>query len=274
MDLSGSQAGLEPVLHAKKMFGQNFLVQKSAVQAILRETLSVSSTRILEIGPGAGALTEGLLHDGRPLWAMDLDPEAIEHLQQRFKGVEHFHLLKGDAIRDPLPDGPSWTVVGNLPYNAATPILTRFLLEPIPWNKLTFMFQLEVGQKIMGRIGEKSYGPLAVLSQLCCRVSRLMKLGPGAFRPAPKVHSAVLLFDPLSEAPDWETRRLLLKLLHLSFAHRRKTLSNNWSGWLEPTLIQDILAAEGVEPSLRAEAIEPARWLSLLARVRPFLKNP
>lgn len=251
----------EPQLQAKKCFGQNFLIQQSAIDGICREALMPSSRSILEIGPGGGVLTERLLKDGRPLWAMDLDPEAIDHLTMRFGQLPHFHLLHGDAVKASLPQEGPWSVVGNLPYNAATPILTRFLLEEIPWEKLTFMFQLEVGQKIMGKPGEKAYGPLSVLAQLCCRVTRLMKLGPGAFRPSPKVDSVVLLFEPKLDAPSHATRHRLLKLLHGSFAHRRKTLSNNWASWMNSRQAQALFDQAGVSPSIRAEALSPEIWL-------------
>lgn len=248
----------------KKIFGQNFLVQRSAIDLILRETLSGRFERILEVGPGPGTLTEDLLKDGRPLWGIELDPEACLFLQNRFANSQNFRLIQGDAVRTELPPGPPWSVVGNLPYNAATPILTRFLLEPIPWERMVFMFQLEVGQKILGKPGTKEYGPLSVLSQLCCRVTRLMKLGPGAFRPAPKVDSIVLRFDPLPEAPDHSTRKALLALLHRSFAHRRKTLSNNWHGFLDTEGIKAILEAEGLAPAIRAEAVPPNLWPRML----------
>jgi len=234
---------------------------------ITGNALASPAPGLLEIGPGPGVLTEKLLGDGRPLWAMDLDPEAIALLGQRFAGLVHFHPILGDAVLAPLPEGGSWSVVGNLPYNAATPILTRFLLEPIPWERLVFMFQLEVGQKILGKPGTKEYGPLSVLSQLCCKVTRLMKLGPGSFRPAPKVDSVVLRFDPLPEAPDYPTRKALLGLLHRSFAHRRKTLVNNWQGFVEAEMTAEILAALKLPGLVRADAIPVATWTELLKRV-------
>jgi 16S rRNA (adenine1518-N6/adenine1519-N6)-dimethyltransferase len=222
-----------PALRPKKAFGQNFLVNEGAVRAIVGAALEVPSARLLEIGPGPGVLTERLLADGRPLWAVDLDPEACDLLRARFAGAAHFHLLQGDAVRIPLPEGGSWSVVGNLPYNAATPILTRLLAEGIPWDRLVLMFQLEVAQKLMGAPGTKAYGPLSVLAQLCARLTRLAKLGPGSFRPAPKVDSAVLQFEPRPDAPALGERKALLTVLHRSFAHRRKTLANNWQGLLE-----------------------------------------
>ena len=258
----------EPHLQAKKSLGQNFLVQRSAIDGIVAAALACPAPRILEIGPGPGVLTAGLLADGRPLWAVDLDPEACALLETRFAEASHFHLIHGDAVRVALPEGEPWSIVGNLPYNAATAILTRLLLDPIPWQRMVLMFQLEVGQKLLGKPGEKAYGPLSILAQQCARLSRFMKLGPGAFKPAPKVDSAVLLFEPRDGALALDRRRALLTLLHRSFAHRRKTLVNNWQPFLEPSRIGAILDSEGLSPTIRAEAIPASTWPSLLERVQ------
>lgn len=245
-------------LRPKKAFGQNFLVNEGAIRTIVDAALAVRAERLLEIGPGPGVLTERLLADDRPLWAVDLDPEACDLLRERFGGRSHFHLLQGDAVRVPLPPGGAWSVVGNLPYNAATPILARLLTEDLPWQRMVLMFQLEVAQKLMGEPGTKAYGPLSVVAQLCCRLTRLVKLGPGSFRPAPKVDSAVVQFDPRGDAPSLAERRALLAVLHRSFAHRRKTLANNWQGGLPPAALE----RAGLNPTLRAEAIVPSLWLS------------
>jgi len=263
-----------PTLKPKKQFGQNFLISPVAIRAIVGNALDSTAESILEIGPGPGVLTEPLLAQERTVWAIELDPEACTLLGEKFCGRSNFHLLQGDAVQVAMPDGVSWSVVGNLPYNAATPILTRFLLEPIPWERLVFMFQLEVGQKILGHPGEKSYGPLSVLSQLCCRVTRILKLGPGAFRPAPKVDSIVLRFDPLPNAPDLKARKDLLALLHRSFAHRRKTLFNNWLSFLDAERIRGILETAGLAPAIRAEALPPATWLRLLQSLQDIGEFP
>jgi 16S rRNA (adenine1518-N6/adenine1519-N6)-dimethyltransferase len=247
----------------KKRFGQHFLIQKSAIRAIAEAALASPAPHLLEIGPGPGVLTEPLLADGRPLWAVDLDPDAIAVLGQRFQGLSHFHPVLGDAVKAPLDFGGPFSVVGNLPYNAATAILTRFLVAGVPWERMVFMFQLEVGQKLLGRPGEKEYGPLSILAQLSCRLTRLMKLGPGSFRPPPKVDSAVLLFEPRAQAAPVAQRKALLAFLHLSFAHRRKTLANNWHGRFTPDQTQSLLAAHGLPAAIRAEAVSPAVWLDL-----------
>ena len=248
----------------KKQFGQHFLIQKSAIQAIVAAALATPAPHLLEIGPGPGVLTEGLLADGRPLWAVDLDPDAIAVLGRRFPQAAHFHPVQGDAVRASLDFGGPFSVVGNLPYNAATAILTRFLLEPVPWTRMVFMFQLEVARKLLGRPGEKDYGPLSVLAQLSCRLSRLLKLGPGAFRPAPKVDSAVLLFEPRgADALPLEQRRAFLALLHLSFQHRRKTLLNTWLVRFTPDQARGLLASASLPATIRAEAVPPEAWRTL-----------
>lgn len=252
----------------KKRFGQHFLVQAAAIRAIVEETLAAEAEAILEIGPGPGILTAPLLEDGRPLHAFELDPEACRHLRDRFGSTPRFHLHEGDAVALPFPAAASWVVVGNLPYNAATAILTRTLLEPLPWTRMVLMFQREVGDKLAGRPGTKAFGPLSVLAQICCRMARVARLGPGAFDPPPKVESVVLRFDPRLDAPPVQDRRALLEFLHRSFAHRRKTLHNNWTGLPEAARIAEGLRSLGLEAGVRAEAVDPTRLHGLFARCR------
>jgi 16S rRNA (adenine1518-N6/adenine1519-N6)-dimethyltransferase len=253
----------------KKKFGQHFLVQESAIRAIVQAALASPAPVLLEIGPGPGVLTAPLLEDGRPLWAVDLDEEAVQLLRERFGAHSGFQVVHGDAVKVPLPAPGPFSVVGNLPYNAATAILTRFLTEPVPWERMVFMFQLEVGQKLMGRPGEKDYGPLSVLAQLSCRVTRLLKLGPGAFRPAPKVDSAVLLFEPREGLP-LSRRKAFLAFLHGAFRHRRKTLANNWQGAHPPERVRELLSSRGLPETIRAEALPAQTLLGLFQELHPL----
>jgi 16S rRNA (adenine1518-N6/adenine1519-N6)-dimethyltransferase len=250
-------------LKAKKAFGQNFLVNRGAVARILEAALACPAPALLEIGPGPGALTDGLVADGRPLTGIDLDPEAVALLQERFRGAAHAAFQLGDAVTAPLPTERDLVVVGNLPYNAATAILTRLLVEAVPWRRMVLMFQLEVGQKILGVPGTKAYGPLSVLAQACSRPLRLLKLGPGSFDPAPKVDSAVLVFEPHPDPLPQPERAGFLDFLHRSFAHRRKTLLNNWQGWIPAERGRALLEAEGLAPAARPEAVSVAQWRAL-----------
>ncbi len=131
------------------------------------------------------------------------------------------------------------------------------------------MFQLEVAQKLMGRPGTKDYGPLSILAQLVCRVTRLLKLGPGAFKPAPKVDSAVLVFEPAAAAPDLACRAALLAFLHRSFSYRRKTLANNWQGWLPPGPDPGPAGGPGPRSGHPGGSGAAADWLDLFHRPFP-----
>ena len=250
-------------MRPKKRLGQHFLINEGAIGAICDVALASPARLILEIGPGQGALTGHLLKSGRPLWAIELDSDACQLLRQRCSGAANFNVLHGDAVSVELPTAASVCVVGNLPYNAATAILTRFLLESVPWERMVLMFQLEVGQKLTGRPGEKNYGPLSVLAQSAANIRTLIKLGPGSFSPPPKVDSIVLLFEPKPGAPTPDERRAMLSVLHRSFAHRRKTIANNWSSFLSGQQINSVCSAVGISASSRAETIAPPKWVEI-----------
>jgi 16S rRNA (adenine1518-N6/adenine1519-N6)-dimethyltransferase len=194
---------------------------------------------------------------------VELDSDACQLLSQQYGGAPNFHLIHGDAVSVDLPNADSLCIVGNLPYNAATAILTRFLIEPVPWERMVLMFQLEVGQKLTGRPGEKSYGPLSVLAQSAANLQTLIKLGAGSFSPPPMVDSIVLLFEPKPDAPALDERKAMLSLLRRSFACRRKTIANNWSSFLSPQQIHAICDATGISPASRAESLPPSMWVEM-----------
>jgi 16S rRNA (adenine1518-N6/adenine1519-N6)-dimethyltransferase len=255
-------------IRPKKGLGQHFLINQKAIETICVAALASTSPLIIEIGPGQGALTECLLKDGRPLWAVDLDSDVCELLGQRYADVPNFNILHGDAVSIDMPDADSLSVVGNLPYNAATAILTRFLTEPIPWERMVMMFQLEVGQKLIGHTGEKSYGPLSVLAQNVANLKPILRLGPGSFSPPPTVDSIVLLFEPKHDAPVLDERIAMLSILHRSFAHRRKTIANNWLSFLSDQEINSICGKVGISPSQRPETIPPGDWLEIVRQIK------
>lgn len=250
----------------KKSLGQNYLRDPHAIDRIVQATLESPSQSLLEIGPGPGALTEKLCTDGRPLWVMELDPQHCKNLLTWRERYPHLHVLEGDACELPWPEGASFSVVGNLPYNAATPILTRILLSTLPWVQATLMFQKDVADKLLGQAHEKNYGPLSIILQLRTDVEILLTLPGTAFWPIPSVESSVILMKshPRLSA---EHAQSLLVLLHLSFAHRRKTLRNNWRHHPQEAEMVKALEALGLSPTLRAEALSPEQWLDWFHRV-------
>lgn len=257
----------------KKHLGQHFLINQGAVGVICETALASKASAMLEIGPGRGVLTDRLIRDGRPLWAVELDPDACKLLIQRYDGYGNFNLLQGDAVSIDLPTTDSLCIVGNLPYNTATAILTRLLMGHIPWERLVLMFQLEVGQKLMGNPGQKAYGPLSVLAQNLANMKTLIKLGTGSFSPPPKVESIVLLFEPKPDPPTLDERKALLSILHRSFAHRRKTIANNWSLFLSSYEINSLCESCGISTTSRAEVIPPEKWMEI-ARIQIAMNSP
>jgi 16S rRNA (adenine1518-N6/adenine1519-N6)-dimethyltransferase len=250
-------------LKPKKRLGQHFLINQGAVEAICEAALASDAQAIVEIGPGRGALTGHLLKDRRPLSAIELDADACSFLTKAYSAMPNFSLHHGDAAAFELPASKKVCIVGNLPYNAATAILTRILTGPIPWERMVLMFQLEVGQKLIGRPSSKAYGPLSVLAQVVADIRTLLKLGPGSFKPQPKVDSIVLQFEPKHDAPSHGERRELLSILHKSFSRRRKTIANNWQLFYDETIINEVCTKAGVSPLIRAEAIAPEKWVEI-----------
>lgn len=184
---------------AKRSLGQHFLADPGVIRRIV-EAAPPAPARIVEIGPGRGALLEPLLAAGRPVLAIEKDTALAAHW--RHAGHDTLSLLEADAAEDDwigeLPAG-EWGIVANLPYNVSTVILRRLLAahERFPW--MVLMFQREVAERIE-QPGGREGGPLGLLAALAFRVRRVVDAPPGAFRPPPRVHSRVLRFDRLDDA--------------------------------------------------------------------------
>ena len=216
-------------MRANKRYGQHFL-EAAWADKLVDAVAPAETDRFLEIGPGTGALTLRLAPRVAHLTAVELDPEMVAalgpHLPPNVSLIRE-DFLDFDLRSIPAPGG--LRVAGNLPYNAAAPILFKLLegrRDGVPLTDATVMLQREVADRIEGRPGTKDYGPLAIFVQLRADVRRLLTLPPGAFRPSPKVHSAVLRLDfheprvQLRHEPTFEA------LVRSIFTQRRKTLAN------------------------------------------------
>ena len=210
----------------KKQWGQNFLRNPSAVERIVGAIGPQPGEIILEIGPGEGALTEKLLALGNPVRAIEIDPDLTASLEERFG--ERLQIIHGDATEVPLPEQP-FRAVGNLPYNVGTPILRRVIASP-HCRRAVFMLQKEVANRTVARPGDEDYGFLSLYVQIFAEARTLMTLNPGSFYPAPKVRSAVVVFDlrPPTTANEPQS---LIELISASFRMRRKKLVNNLGGY-------------------------------------------
>ena len=257
-------------LVAKKQLGQNFLLDLNLTAKIARMAGDLSGADVLEVGPGPGGLTRGLLAEGaRRVLAVEKDARclaALAEVQAAYPG--RLEVLNADALEvdaAALLTAPV-KVVANLPYNVGTELLVRWLTPshwPPFWDSLTLMFQKEVAERIVAGPGSKAYGRLALLAQWRSEARIVMTLPPEAFTPPPKIHSAVVHLTRL-EAPRYPADGAILsRITAMAFNQRRKMLRASLKG-LAPD-IEDRLLAAGIQPTQRAEEI-PLEGFCALAR--------
>ena len=259
-------------LSARKSLGQNFLLDLNLTAKIARQAGNLADTDVLEIGPGPGGLTRGLLAQGaRKVLAIEKDPRCLPALDQiaaHYPG--QLHVMIGDALDiDPLAQlTPPIRVAANLPYNVGTELLVRWLTPPTwpPfWQSLTLMFQREVAERIVAAPGSKAYGRLAVLAQWRCEARIAMSLPPEAFTPAPKVSSAVVHLTALPEPKFEADPDVLSRVVAMAFNQRRKMLRAALKG-LGPD-VEDRLRAAGIKPTERAEQVSLEGFCALARAV-------
>jgi len=248
--------GLAP----KKSLGQNFLLDLNLTSKIARLAGDLTACDVLEIGPGPGGLTRGLLAEGaRRVLAIEKDDRCIPALAQVADAYPgRLQVLNADALDvDPLSHlTPPIRVAANLPYNVGTELLVRWLTPkdwPPFWTSLTLMFQREVANRIVAKPGSKTYGRLAILSQWRADPHIVMELPPEAFSPAPKVHSAVVHLTALPAPRFPADPAILERVVAKAFNQRRKMLRAALKG-LTPD-IEDRLIAAGIKPTDRAEQV-------------------
>lgn len=249
---------------ARKRFGQNFLHDAGVIHRILRAIHARDGEHLVEIGPGQGALTEGLLDSGARLDVIELDLDLIPLLQQRFGQRPNFRLNQGDALKfdftrlDPAPHG--LRVVGNLPYNISTPLIFHLLEHAGQIRDMHFMLQKEVVERLAAQPGGGDWGRLSIMVQYHCQVEHLFNVGPGAFNPAPKVDSAIVRLVPHAQPPHpAKDPRQLERIVRDAFNQRRKTLRNTLKGLLDAEAIE----AAGVDGGLRPEQLDLAAFVRL-----------
>jgi 16S rRNA (adenine1518-N6/adenine1519-N6)-dimethyltransferase len=250
----------------RKRFGQNFLHDPTVIERIVRAIDPVPGERLVEIGPGEGALTLPLLARGARLAVIELDRDLAARLEARPEAGDTLTVVQGDALKVELATlaapGERLRLVGNLPYNVSTPLLFRFLDQLPVIRDMHFMLQREVVERMAAGPGSKTYGRLSVMLAAACRVESLFDIGPGAFRPPPKVWSSVVRLEPWPEPPFPvpDPARFAAVVRH-AFGQRRKTLRNALSGLVN----EEAIRAAGVDPGARAETLPPAAFARLAA---------
>jgi 16S rRNA (adenine1518-N6/adenine1519-N6)-dimethyltransferase len=238
----------------RKRFGQHFLHDPFVLDRLVSQIAPAKGDLIVEIGPGEGALTRPLLAAGATLQAIELDRDLAARLVEQFAGSLTVH--QADVLAydfSALPTG--MRVVGNLPYNISTPILFHLAEQAQRVRDMHFMLQLEVVERMVAAPSSAAYGRLSVSLQARFGMKKLFNVSRGAFRPPPKVDSAVVRLEPLAE-PMWIDEDLLRK----AFSARRKTLRNAMPGV--------DLEKLGIDPRLRPENLSPRDYARISAASR------
>ncbi len=251
-------------MRANKALGQHFLRDRAAIARIVESV--PEGSRVLEIGPGAGAITHALLARASALTVIEKDDRFAQLWREHAGRCEtRLEVVHGDVL-EWLPTvhartRPQW-IVGNLPYNISGPVSALLFSLALPGG-MVLMYQREVGERILAEPGSRAYGRLSVLARHHYRARRLLRLPPGAFQPPPKVHSLVLHLVPHHRRPecDWDA---LQRCLRQGFAHRRKTLANNFKGVIESERMREL----GIDPRWRPERLDYAQWCRLARLMR------
>lgn len=259
-------------LSAKKALGQNFLLDLNLTAKIARLAGDLSGCDVLEIGPGPGGLTRGLLAEGaRRVLAIEKDTRCMAPLAEIAAAYPgRLEVVNGDALEvDPLAHlTPPIRVAANLPYNVGTELLVRWLTPddwPPFWQSLTLMFQKEVAERIAAAPGSKAYGRLALLAQWRAEAQIVLNLPPEAFTPPPKVSSAVVHLTALPAPRYPADPKVLERVVAMAFNQRRKMLRAALKG-LAPD-IQDRLEASGIKPTERAETVSLEQFCALARNI-------
>ena len=248
----------------RKRFGQNFLHDRGVIERIVAAIDPRPGQDIVEIGPGQGAITLPLLAACGRLQAVELDRDLLEPLRAAAAGAGELILHSRDALRldfCALRRGDErLRIVGNLPYNISTPLLFHLLEQATCIADMHFMLQKEVVERMAAAAGSEAYGRLSVMLQYRCAVTPLFNIGPGAFRPPPKVESAFVRLVPRAVPPvAVRDEQRFAALVRQAFSQRRKTLRNTLKGMVDA----EAIAAAGIDPQIRAEQLDLAAFARL-----------
>ena len=254
------------MIRARKRFGQHFLHDPLVLQRIAAAVAPRPTDLLVEIGPGTGALTAELLARVPRMHAIEIDRDLARSLRDTWG--ERLQLHEGDALEFDYAalaraQGAKLRIVGNLPYNISTPLLFRLLdcVEHIV--DMHVMLQREVIERMAARAGDADYGRLTVMLAPRLAIEKLFDVGPGAFRPPPRVWSAVARLTVLPE-PRFPVPPAYAAVVAAAFSQRRKTLRNS----LRPLLPEAAFAEAGVDPGARPETLEPGQFAALAALAR------
>jgi len=234
-------------------------VRESILERLAAAACGEHIPRVIEIGPGRGALTKHLLPRTGELHAIELDAELASYLRNKFRDEPKLHIHEGNVLDADLAQWGPAVIAGNLPYYITSPVVHKFLDLDRRFDTAVFLMQREVADRIVATPGTRDYGYLTVAAQMICEVDLICKVSPEAFRPPPKVHSAGVRFKRRAQIP--ANVGEVLSFVSQCFERKRKTLRNN------------LRAAYGTridqfpEAGLRAEQLSIDQFIGLHQRL-------
>lgn len=261
---------------ARKRFGQHWLKSEAVLRQIVAAADLQPGDRLLEIGPGRGALTHHLLDAPVQVLAVEIDRDLVKQLVPRFGDRENFLLLEGDVLAldwdDLLADFPQFRdprkVVANIPYNITGPLLEKLLgtieqPRPHPFERLVLLMQREVGDRLTAAPGSKAYGSLSVKMQYLAECEQICIVPPKAFSPPPQVESVVVRLRPRPSPWVADHPKHLAMVLKVGFANRRKMLRNNLKSLHDLAYLHNLFLSLDINPEARAEELSLGDWVRL-----------
>lgn len=246
---------------ARKRFGQNFLTHEGIIHQLVNVINPQPADKMVEIGPGLGALTDALLPYLDKLFAVELDRDLVTRLKQQYANEPKLQLFQQDALQFQfgiLASNHSLRVVGNLPYNISTPLLFHLFKSIDIIQDMHFMLQLEVVNRLCARPDSSNYNKLSVMVQYYCDTEQMLAIPPEAFNPAPKVDSAFVRLTPRQDRQKVDVRTLT-EVTSLAFNQRRKTIANT----LKTLLSTEQLKECGIDPKCRAQELSVEKFVTL-----------
>jgi 16S rRNA (adenine1518-N6/adenine1519-N6)-dimethyltransferase len=256
---------------ARKRFGQNFLTDEYVVNRIINLISPRPNEHILEIGPGARALTDHLVSARSKVTAVEIDRDLYTKIKSHYSGCDNFLISNEDILNYDIEklalNSKNWKIVGNLPYNIATPLIIKLLDYQGVWSEMVFMLQKEVAERFSAICGTKSYGRLSIMAQRKAKIEYHFEVDKSCFIPSPKVQSAIVRFVKKEHVVLPELEKHMEEIVRTAFNTRRKTIANS----LRKIFTVDSLRNVGIDPKERAENISITSY-EALAKIK-LLQN-
>lgn len=262
----------------KHHLGQNFIFDTNLLSAIVDDAQIDKNTTVLEIGTGAGTLTQIIASRAKKVITVEIDNDLISTLEQTFSEYNNIELINNDIMKTSTSDlekklGDNYTIVANLPYYITTPIIFKFLEEAQHLNKMVIMVQKEVAERLVASPNSKNYGMITVNINAVADVSIARIVKRNMFVPAPNVDSAIVVIDFNLNKYDIKDLDMFKKVTKSAFAWRRKTLSNNLktSFGLSSEVINDALNSINHSPKVRGEVLSVKDFVALSQELKKYL---